>query len=224
VSDPERAASRPLPVFVRDPQSGAFASERPAVHRPAFARVEERPAQTRPATPQQNRTIDALVDDAFERGREAGRREEREAQEGREAADRIARREQTIIERVEFQLHEYARLAGAVADALAETEGRIATTVARLLTPVFEEHFVQDAVAKLASAMKLLASNRSPDLIRVRGPERLLSRLADALEPFAVGVEYILEDRIDVQVQADETILETQISRWADALRSAMTD
>lgn len=223
-SDPERPTPRPLPVFVRESHSAGFAGERPAVHRPVFARPEERPAQARPAAPQQSRTIDAIIDDAFERGREAGRREEQEAQQEREAADRIARREQTIIERVEFQLHEYAKLAGAIAEALAETEGRIAATIARLLTPVFEERFVQEAIAELASAMKLLASNRSPELIRIRGPERLLGRLADALEPFAVGVEYILEDRIDVQVQADETILETQLSRWADSLHSAMKD
>lgn len=222
--DPDRSAPRPLPVFVRDAQSSGAANQQTPAQRPVFARADERTAQPRPTVSQSSIGIDALIADAFERGRQAGRREEQDAQEEREAGEKTARREQAIMERVEFQLHEYAKLSETISDALEQTEARIATVVARLLTPVFEERAVHEAVAELASAVRLITASRSPELIRIRGPERLLSRLADALEPFAVGVEYTLDDRIDVQIQADDTILETQLARWAESLRGAAKD
>lgn len=211
---------RSVPLFVRDGASRETRSDAP--RRPVFARALERPQPPAYPTPFQSRQADlsAELEQAYERGREDGRQLERLESERRAAADLAVQRDRAILERVEFQLNEYAKFGSAISTALDDLHQQISTSVARLLSPIVEERVANTAVAALAMTLRHLVSDRSAGLIRIRGPERLIAKLRDNLEPYAVNFEYTVEDRLDVTVEADDTIIETQLARWSQILRS----
>lgn len=209
--------SRPAPIFMRDARSPDRRSDIP--QRPVFARPPDR-TQNQPQAPSPQSNFLVQLDQAYERGVSEGRLAERQEHERKATADALAWREQAVLERVEFQLNEYAKLEASITSALEELELRVSSAVARILTSYLETHMVDDAIAELAASLRRVVSNRSSQFIRIRGPEALLARLAKSTETFALAFEFVPEDCIEVTVEADETMIATQLEHWGELLRT----
>ena len=59
----------------------------------------------------------------------------------------------------------------------------------------------------------------TPVLITVTGPEDMIGVLKARLEGRADGVAFLVSERAtDISVEADDTILETRIGSWLEAI------
>ena len=163
---------------------------------------------------------DALLREAFERGRQeglaAGRAETEAAliQQHRELEDQLK------IERVAFQAQEYAKLADQVSEAMVEVEGRIAEAVSHILRPYLAQEQSKRVIQALSSNLGRILSSESVPVLKISGPEQVLNALRDRLSKHAVQVEYSLEDGVDVTVEAQQTIIRSQLKAWLDLIDS----
>ena len=56
--------------------------------------------------------------------------------------------------------------------------------------------------------------------MRISGPERVLNVLKKRVSQVAVDVEYVLEDGIEVTVEAQHTNIRSEFGPWADLIAS----
>ncbi len=82
------------------------------------------------------------------------------------ARERAGQQEQALMERLDFQLNEYAQLADAIAAGLAEIEQRIAATVARILAPLLTSELSKQVVDELCDNIARLRAGGSSGLIK----------------------------------------------------------
>ncbi len=174
-----------------------------------------RPRQTPPAP-----DVEARIAEAHDRGLREGlaaaRAEDAETQ-AREQADRQQR---TLMERLDFQVNEYAQLADAIATGLVEIEQQIAATVARILAPFLTSELSKQVVDELCANIARLRAGGSPGLIKIRGPERLLGALRDRVSFLPVDVEFVVEDGVEATIEAQRTMIRSALQPWADLIAS----
>ena len=164
------------------------------------------------------------IERGLERGRELGRAEA-EAETASALACMQADYDARLAEmRQAWCVEEGDRLGVAFADALQALGAGITDRVGHLLVPVLTEALRRQAVDELAQSLaRILGESRAP--VRVSGPADLLDAVADKLGPFEPAVEFVPAETADVAVQADQTVIETQLGAWgalmADAVRGA---
>jgi hypothetical protein len=163
---------------------------------------------------------DALLREAFERGRQeglaAGRAETEAAliQQQREMEDQLR------IERVAFQAQEYAKLADQISEAMVEVEGRIAEAVAHILRPYLAQEQSKRVIQALSENLGRILSGESVPVLKISGPESVLNALRDRLSKHSAQVDYSLQDGVDVTVEAQQTIIRSQLQAWVDLIDS----
>ena len=164
--------------------------------------------------------FETRIEEAYERGRRdplAGARAELEQDR---ASFIAAQQERIIVERLDFHLNEYAQLANVIAAGLIEIEERICASVARIVHAFVDSGARKQIVDELCANIGRLRAGASPPLIRIRGPERLLHVLRERIADAAAEVEYIVQDGVEAIVEAQDTIIESQLQPWADLLAS----
>lgn len=188
--------------------------------------VSEERSPSREATPLRSREtppaldVEARIAEAFDRGLREGlaaaRAEDAETLE----QERARQHERALTERLEFQLKEYAQLADVIAAGLVEIEQRIATAVARILAPFLTSELSKQVVDELCNNIARLRAGGSPGLIRIRGPERLLGALRDRASFLSVDVEFVDEDGVEATIEAQHTMIRSELQPWADLIAS----
>jgi hypothetical protein len=162
--------------------------------------------------------IEARVAEAYERGFRDGELSARAESEERRVKDLTAQQEKNEAELREFQMNECAQLAGLIEGGLIEIEQRIASSVTRILTPFIEERLTRQVVEDLCQEIARLRAGSSPSLARIRGPEILLARLCQRISSLPIDVEYLVEDRFEVRVEAGDTVPESDLEPWTRLL------
>jgi hypothetical protein len=163
-------------------------------------------------------------DHGLERGRELGRAEAA-AETASVLACMQADYDARLVEmRQSWCTEEGDRLAAGFAEALQALGAGLTDRVGHLLVPVLTEALRRQAVDELAHSLaRILGEARAP--VRVSGPADLLDAVAGKLGPFEASVDFVPADTADVAVQADQTVIETQLGAWgslmADAVRGA---
>ena len=108
--------------------------------------------------------------------------------------------------------------------AVAGIEARIGANVARILRPCLAKLLRERAVDELAESIGLILAGRDQRLIEVSGPADLLDAIRNRLTNSAGGsFAWTPSSSIDVQVIADQAIIESRIEAWVkriDALVS----
>lgn len=185
-------------------------------------RTPQRPAApAAPAAPVEDR--EALLRAAEARGWEQGRTDAQA-----ESAAVLARARDDFDARLDTARRDWCRLQsdalatgfGTAVDAVAAT---LSERIGHLLLPVMTESLRRQAVDELSSVLSRIltdGTNKAP--IRVQGPGDLLDALASRLGPLSTMVAFTPADSIDVTVQADQTLIETQLEAWADRLAAAI--
>ena len=174
-----------------------------------------------PAAPVEDR--EALLRAAEARGWEQGR-----ADAQAESAAVLVRAREDFDARLDTARRDWCRLQadalaagfGTAVDALAAT---LSERIGHLLVPVMTESLRGQAVDELASLLsRILTDGTTRAPIRVQGPADLLDAIARKLGPHSTTVAFTPADAIDVTVQADQTLIETQLGAWADRLAAAV--
>jgi flagellar biosynthesis/type III secretory pathway protein FliH len=207
---------RPIPIAQYLNQFGK--ANGAALPPPQVQSLLLKPRPLPPAPPQIN--IDAELAEAAERGRqmalEAARAEfaaaldlERKSWEEGEAARRIA-----------WQATEYAVFADKIERAMAAIEDRVAQAVARILKPFLNEERAKQITESLSENLSRILSGDAPATLKITGPQALLSLLRDKVSVHAVNVEYVPSAGVDVTVEANQTIIQSQLQAWIDHIAS----
>jgi hypothetical protein len=164
--------------------------------------------------------VETRLHEAFERGRQEGL-----AAAGAETAVALAQQEyeqeeRAKAERLAFRANEYAKLADEISAGLNEIEERIAATVARILRPYLSQEHSRLVTKALSDGLARILSGDSATLLKIAGPEPLLNVLRDRLAKHPIQVEYSIENGVDVTVEAQQTIIRSQLQAWNDLIES----
>jgi len=207
------------------PSAAAKAAVAPAAVEPPPAPAAVSPLVKPPApkreTPEERA---ALLAEAEERGRQQGLGE---ARREAEAARRLAA-EEAEARLAEARRHWSAAEAEALADgfaaALRALDATLSDRIARLLVPVLTDALRRQAVAELSGALTRLLAEPQAATVRVSGPEDLLAALAGRLGPLAAAVSFTPAETAEVQVSADQTVIDTQLGAWTRLIAAAVAE
>ena len=194
--------------------------ENPALVRPldpaAFA-PRRGPAPHRPPAPPLEADVDweARLTEAYHRGVQEGLDAGKAEAATARAMERAEMQKRAVVERLDFQMNEFARLAEALTAGFAELERRVAQAAARALKPLVQERVVQQLVDELADNVARLTRAGGAGLLKVRGPQRLLAALKDKIAALAVAVEYVEEEGVEITVNAQSTEIRSELQAWA---------
>ena len=200
---PETPGKPLRPLWER--KSAPFDAERESLAAHAAAKAEEAAAK---------------IEEERARGRGEGIALGRAEAEERFAADRAALREQAVMERLEFQLNEYAQLEATVRAGFTEVEARVGAAVARILAPFLAKEVVKYAVDELIKSIARLTAGGAAGLITIRGPERVLSLLRDRIADLPAEIAFVEDGGVEATVECNATRIVTELKPWADLLAS----
>jgi hypothetical protein len=176
--------------------------------------------EVEPEPPQPDPEVEARVAEAYHRGLHDGATDARA--EAAETASRhlASQQDRLLVERLDFQMNEYAQLADAIASGLGEIEQRIAASVGRILAPFLTNAVTNQVVDELCASLARLSAGGAPGLIKIRGPERLLKILRERVASLPVEVEYIVENGVEATIEAQHTMIRSELQSWADLIAS----
>jgi len=203
-----------------DRQSGAQAEAEPRRRDSIFSRPREAaPAPAPVVAPGPD--IESQLAEAYHRGVQAGM----DAANGEAATARALERAEvqrrSVVERLDFQMNEFAQLGETISSGLVEIEHRVADVVARILQPLVTQAVSRRIVDELVENItRLLRNGGHTGVMRISGPERLLSVLRKRVSQIAVDVEYVAEERIEIVIEAQHTTIRSEFAPWADLVAS----
>lgn len=181
----------------------------------AFAPRREPPPRQPAPPPPPEPDMEAQLAEAYHRGVQEGLDAGKAEAATARALERAELQKRAVIEKLDFQMNEYARLSETLAAGFAELERRVAQAAAQVLKPLLSEAVAGQIVDELAENVARLTRAGGLGLIKVRGPERLLSALKEKIEALAVDVEYVEEDGVEITVAAQATEIRSELAAWA---------
>jgi len=213
---PEATPQLPWP-----PPRKRMADEQAARTSPLLRRkeAEPSPAAEEPRAAQAPKLEQSMLK-AFDEGREAARREwqeERARLESGRALD-LAR------ERAKWSLEEGQRLVEAHRAAIADFETKCSQAVANILRPFLTQAVIARVTDALVQNIEVLFASRRRSLFEISGPQDLLDALKTKFADQQASIAYSLSDGLDVRVRVDETVIETQLGAWMQALGALPAD
>jgi hypothetical protein len=164
--------------------------------------------------------MEARIEEALERGRQEGLAAARAESAAALAQQRGQLTERESAARLAWQANEYAQFAEKMDMAIGALEERLAQSVARILKPFLIEEQVKKVTQALSENLSRILSKDAPPVLKITGPEALLTLLRDKLSSHPVEVEYAPANGLDVIVEANQTILKTQLQAWIDHIQT----
>jgi hypothetical protein len=225
-STDERPAPRALATIPFKPRSLVAVSEPAPRLASALGRVlrdvaaprgEAAPQQRARAVPTEAE-MGARIADAFERGRAEGAAAARLEEAEAVAQVMAEERERSMESQLDFQLNEYAQIADQISAGLQDIEQRIAQAATRILAPLLAAETTKNVIDALCDDLAKLRVGALPKLIRIRGPERILSALRERVAFLSVDVEYVADDSVEVTIEAEETTIRSALQPWSDLI------
>lgn len=107
--------------------------------------------------------------------------------------------------------------------AIAAVESNIAGCAARVLKPIIVEAVRAKIVDALADSVGVLLRGQKYPVLSISGPEDLLTALREKLAHLPAAFEYALNETVDVQIAAGETLIESQLSAFAACISAEGT-
>lgn len=151
---------------------------------------------------------------AFDEGREAARNEmDDERRRLREEMDKeIARA------RAQWAADEGERLAQAHRAALDAFEQQCAQAVANILRPFLVQREIARVTDALVENLEALFEARVQSAFEISGPADLLAALEERFSAGKASMIFTPGEAIDVRVRVEDTIIQTQLEPWLQAL------
>lgn len=188
----------------------------------AFAANPPRPQPTPEPEPRDVSTSDAEWQARLDRAvADAQARAAISLQEALEAErERLAEAHRIELEAVS---RDFATTMGeTIAARLQEVEDRVAhittSAAARLLSGVLTEALATRSVARMEAVLRTAIEDREAVSIVVRGPASLYEPLRSAMGDHADRMRFVEAPTPDLSVSIDETVYETRLAEWSDAL------
>ena len=213
----------PEPEFRRSGLVAALARrspESPPLVRPLDAaslptrRAPSPPPPPPPPEPEPPDDFEARLSEAYHRGVQEGIDAAKSEAATARALERAELQKRAVIDKLDFQLNEYARISEQLALGFSELERRIAQAAARVLKPLIDDRVAKQIVDELAENVARLTRAGNLGLLKARGPERLLAGLKSRIETLAVDVEYVEDEGVEITVAAQMTEIRSELAAW----------
>jgi hypothetical protein len=207
------------PEFRRSGLNAALvrrAPERQPLVRPIQGQLPQRdpPPRQPPPPPDPPEAIEARLSEAYHRGVQEGIDSAKAEAATARALERADLQKRAVVEKIDFQMNEYAKLSETLSNGFAELERRIAQAAAQTLQPLLEREVARRIVEELAENVARLTRAGAVALLKARGPEQLLSLLKPRIEGLAVEVEYVEDEGVEIVVSAPTTEIRTELGAW----------
>jgi len=121
-------------------------------------------------------------------------------------------------ERQRWAAEQGERLAEMIALRLGEIEQGVAGCVSRILQPFLVERIRAKAVEELSRSLGAMLSKGEFAKITISGPQDLLSAIEARVAANHPGLSFEAAEGVELTVVADDTILETRMGSWGEAI------
>lgn len=199
----------PLARVLRD--FGALTGRAPAL--PA-RNIADAPGAVPRCSDSDTEALSARLAEAYRKGEEAGRAAVCSGHEQELAGLRENMAARLVEERERWTTEEGDRLAAELKAGIDEVEIRIAAQLANILAPFLSTKLCEAMVQDVSALISKMLSTGKHVQLRISGPEDLLDRVRDMLGPMPPRIEWEVNDKTDICVSVDETLIETDIERW----------
>jgi hypothetical protein len=179
---------------------------------------EPSPSDASPFFSNEPPDVDALTQEAFERGREEARAEAALEHENALARVREEAEEALAAARAQWVTEESEALSARLTEGLAALEASLAEKTARALRPFLRESVREQAIAALCETLGRLLHSQPAAKLDMSGPEDLLDAVMRRLNGYEGKIAIHVTSERDIRVVCDETTIETQIALWAKSL------
>lgn len=210
------------PEFRRSGLNAALARrapERPPLVRPIQGELPRREAPaprpyTPPPPPEPREDIEAKLSEAYHRGVQEGIDSAKAEAATARALERADLQKRAVVEKLDFQMNEYAKLSETLSAGFNELERRIAQAAAQILQPLLEREVAGRILDDLSENVARLARGGGVALLKARGPENLLSMLKTRIADIAVEVEFVEDESVEITVSSPMTEIRSELGAW----------
>ena len=198
------ARRSPEPALVRPLDPAAFAPRR-----------EPPPVRYAAPAPEPDVDWEERLAESYHRGVQEGLDAGKAEAATARALERAEWQKRAVVENLDFQMNEFARLSETLTLGFAELERRIAEAAARALKPLVQDRVAKEIVDELAENVARLTRSGGAELLKIRGPGKLLSALKDKIAALAIAVEYVEQENVEISVSAQSTEIRSELQTWA---------
>lgn len=161
---------------------------------------------------------EAMLAEAHARGHLEGRAAA-QIEHDADIAKQLALFDQKLAaERQTWAAKQGAHLGELIATAFEDIEQRVAQRVGEILKPLLHDKIRLKAIEDLSNSLSIMLTKGDYVKIAVSGPQDLLSAVEKRLGSQFAGVTFAATEGVDLTVNADETIIETRIGAWTEAI------
>jgi predicted nucleic acid-binding protein len=150
--------------------------------------------------------------------REAARKELEDAI----AAEKVRYLEDLNDQRTIWVEQQALQLSVQISAAVDRLEANISERVANTIRPFVSEAFRQQSLAEFKDVLETLLSGRDAGLLKISGPEDLLSVMKSHLERYGSSIEFLPSELVEMSVIAQDTLVQTQLNSWSVRLAQAL--
>lgn len=123
-------------------------------------------------------------------------------------------------ERDRFDMRESANVSASIEGFLNVMEQRISYSLSKLLQPFLTEQIVDQLVDAFAGNLRQLTEETEGKMIRLRGPETLVSRVLEQLPALRDRIDVQHAEQVELVALLDETTIETRLGQWLGQLEA----
>lgn len=186
--------------------------------RAAKVMPETAPEPPPPVVDRQAELIKSLEAKVRTEEREAARKE----LEAAIAAERARHLEDLDHQRTVWIEQQSQAMAAQVSEAIGQLEANISERVANILRPFVTDAYRAQSLAEFKDLLGVLLSGRDASLLKIAGPDDLLSAMKTHLRSYGSSIEFIPSEHIEISAKAQDTIVQTQLNSWSVRLAQAL--
>jgi hypothetical protein len=179
---------------------------------------EANPVPQQPVVDRQAELIRLAETRARAEEREAARKELEDAI----AAEKVRYLEDLNDQRTIWVEQQALQLSVQISAAVDRLEANISERVANTIRPFVSEAFRQQSLAEFKDVLETLLSGRDVGLLKISGPEDLLSVMKSHLERYGSSIEFLPSEHVEMSVIAQDTLVQTQLNSWSVRLAQAL--
>ena len=191
-----------------------FDAPEPVMEEPEAEIVAAFDIEPEPALPSLEEQLEVSRSAGLEEGRAAAQAEYelQLEQERQDFETRLASEKEAWMDSVAHQMVE--RLEKSLVDLQEATARSLVVILEPFLTQAVRDRAIGEAIAQIGRLME--ADGHA--LLRVSGPSNLIERIRAAFPGRLSGVEFVTSEAADVTCLARDTVIETRLRDWLDAL------
>lgn len=140
------------------------------------------------------------------------------------SAEQERHREEMAVQREIWVEQEALQLSSQIINAIGNLETLLSERAARILAAVIPEALRQSAIAEFNEVLGKILSGENATLLRVTGPEDMLSAIKAGIVMRDGIIEFVASDAVELTLVAGDTTIQTQFDAWSERLQALLKE